>query len=321
MTTTENTTMARLADVERWLDEHRISWRLEDVDLDDVDQRAGLRNQTRLDALNADAVDRYTADMQAGAVFPPLILRRGDDRRWLPVDGNHRCTAARNAGRTVHPAYLVEDLTASQAHELAIVANRTHGLPLTDEERLWHAVSMVHDGTMSIERSAEAVGVTADKLRRRLASEKFVRRAVKLQMTGWEEISESNRHVLQSIKDDMVFRRAVRLAGERRILSAEIPPLVARINTSSVSAALDELSELDKESRERRSPGRPPAAATSPRKRLLGDLDILIARFTANAVAEDCTTDAAREQVAQQIKVAVRHLIKIHDTVAGRRLR
>lgn len=312
MTTTAHDTAIRLAVVEQWLDQHDIAWTLDTVDLGQVDHVAGLANQTRLDALNADAVARYTADMEGGATFPPVILRRAGER-WLPVDGNHRLASARAAGRRNHSAYLIDELTAAQAHELAIAANRTHGLPLTDEERLWHALHLVHDDGVTIEQAAAAVGITADRLSRRLAVEKFTKRAVHLQMNGWADLSETNRHILQALKDDMVFRRATRLAQERRVLAAEVPPLVARLNSLTTTDALDVLSEIDRNTRgiDRRGVGRPPSAATSPRKRLMGDLDTLVARFTPRSVADDCTTNQAREQTSRQIKAAARHLMKI----------
>jgi ParB-like chromosome segregation protein Spo0J len=309
MTDLDTTTLVRLPDVEAWLDDHQVAWVLDTVDLADVDVPAGYKNQTRLDAINRDTVDRYTTDMEAGATFPPIILRHAG-AKWIPVDGNHRLTAARATRQPTIAAYLIKQLTAGQALELAIAANRTHGLPLTDEERLWHALAMIHDGT-PVEAAARAVGVAVDKLRRKVAVEKFTKRAAGLQMRNWADTSESARQILISIKDDRVFRRATRLVADRKVLAAEVGPLVARINASTAGAALDELSEIDKVARTRRDPGRPVSFNTSPRRRLINDLDQLITRFAPAAVADDCETDMARQQASDQIKAAARHLMKI----------
>lgn len=319
--TTAHDTRTRLPDIEQWLDDHDIAWTLDDVDLATVDRQAGLANQTRLDALNGDAVARYTADMETGAQFPPVILRRdnaGD--QWLPVDGNHRITAARAAGHATHPAYLLERVTAEQAHELAIAANRTHGLPLTDEERLWHAVSMVDKSNASISAAAQTCGIPRARLHAHLAAQQFTKRAAKLGIRDWSALNTSTRSRLAGITDDRVFRRLTELAASGALIHREIDETITRVNTLDVNAALDHIAELKASSngRTRNTRGKPASPTLSPRKRILTDLDLLIARFTPNAVADDTTTDAARQQVANQITVAVRHLMRIHDAVTGK---
>lgn len=304
-------TLPRLVDVERWLDDHRVAWRIDEVLVADVDQVAGLANQTRLEALNGEAVARYTADMEGGATFPPVVLR-ADGGRWVPVDGNHRITAARDAGRVLLAAYLLDDVTVEQAHELSIAANRTHGLPLTDEERLWHAVAMVADGS-SIAGAAGTCGIPTGRLQNHLAATRFARRCTDAGIGGWSKLPTTTRARLDTIGDARVFRRTVDLACSGALITSEVADTISRVNQLPTGDALDLLNGIRRDARGRTRNGRghPPSATTSPRRRLVTDLDLLMSRFTADAVAADCGTAMARQQVSDQIKAAARHLMRI----------
>src|SRR4051794_16288523 len=53
-----------------------------------------------------DMVERYTAHMRAGAVFPPLVLHESPEATTV-VDGHTRMKAAQNERRPTFPAYVL----------------------------------------------------------------------------------------------------------------------------------------------------------------------------------------------------------------------
>ncbi|HXH58446.1 ParB/RepB/Spo0J family partition protein [Iamia sp.] len=305
-----------LPELEAWLDAHQVTWELvPDIDILSVDVVAGLANQARLTSLNEDVVDRYAADMAAGARFPPVVLNRVGGR-LIPVGGNHRLAAARRAGVATLPAYVLDEVDDTTVHLLAIEDNRRHGLPLTDEERLHHAVHLTQTDHTPAE-AADVCGISLNKLHRHLRANNASRRAVRLDVDGWAALSVTARAQLDSITDDAAFAHIVRLAVDGTVLAGEVGPVVARVNAAvDVAAARRLLTDLERASagRTRRGVGRPPSADLAPRLRLLADLDGVM-RFDPAAVARNSHTPEQRAQVAAQCKAAARHLMAIEKAL------
>jgi hypothetical protein len=79
-------------------------------------------------------VDRYAEAMQAGAVFPAIVVFRDADGEHHLADGHHRVEAARRVGLAEIDADIRKgDRAAALWH--AVGANARHGLPLTPADR------------------------------------------------------------------------------------------------------------------------------------------------------------------------------------------
>lgn len=311
MTATDTYSPNRILELEAWLDRNSITWELVDeLPVDEIDHIGGLANQARLQPLDEEVVDRYAADMEAGALFPPIILRRAGCA-LIPVGGNHRTAAARKAKRPTLPAYLV-DVDDEHAHLLAIEDNRRHGLPLSDEERLYHAVQLANGGKHTAAEAAKICGLTTAKLQTQLAANKGAARAIHLDVDGWAALSTTARAKCGSINNDSLFARVVPLVANGSILSNEIADIVSRINTAEWPKAVElvDALELDSRQRTRRTRGHPVSKVRAPATRLLHDLDGIM-NFDPAEVAADCRTPEQRARVANQIKAAARRLMAI----------
>jgi hypothetical protein len=307
---TDDTT--RILELEAWFDQHRITWTLDpDVPVADIDALAGLANQARLSPLDEDVVDRYAADMHAGAHFPPIVVRR-HRRKLIPVGGNHRTAAARRAGIPTLAAYIVTSLTDDQVHLLAIEDNRRHGLPLSDDERLYHAIQLVNAGRMVTE-AANICGLAPNKVQRQLDANRGAARAIRLEVDGWLNLSTTNRAKCSSVRDDRLFARLVPLIASGAIPSQEVPDIVARLNGAELGRHADELLDAledDAQNRTRRTTGHPVSKMRAPATRLVHDLDGILS-YEPDAVARDCHSPEQKLRVANQIKVTARRLMAI----------
>lgn len=302
----------RLPELEDWLSANAITWRYEPaLSLADIDHMTGLANQARLQPLDEHVVDRYQADMEAGAMFPPIVVRR-HRRKHIPVGGNHRCAAARKAGVPHLAAYVLESITDEQVHLLAIEDNRRHGLPLTDDERLYHGVQLVNSGRHTTVDAARICGIPAHKLGRQLDANRGAQRAIRRDVDGWAALSTTSRAKCVSIQNDAVFARVVPLIANGTILAAEVQDLVARINEGTVEQATELIDALEADAgqRTRRSTGHPVSRTRAPATRLLHDLDG-ICSYEPAGVAADIHTPEQRTRLANQIKVAARRLMAI----------
>lgn len=312
MTTLEDQTvqLPRIGELEDWFDAHGITWRLEQIPLDQVDHLAGLANQARLSPLDEQVVDRYTADMEAGAVFPPIVVRR-ERRKLVPVGGNHRCAAARKADVGSLAGYIVEGLTDELVHLLAIEDNRRHGLPLSDDERLFHAVQIVNAGRTVVDAAA-ICGLPAHKLGRQLDARRGGERAVRLDADGWAALSTTAKARIVSIRDDSAFARVVALAASAAIPAIELADVVGRVNKGTPEQAAELLDALESDAglRTPRAGGHPVSKMRAPATRLLHDLEG-ICGYDPKAVAGDCVSAEQRARLAKQVKATARRLMAV----------
>lgn len=98
--------------------------------------------QMRLIGVAEETIEQYCMAMEAGAVFPPVVVYRVPDGRQILTDGWHRTTAYKQLGRATIEAVIHEG-TEKEAYDYArFTANRTNGLRLTrsDLQALCEAV-------------------------------------------------------------------------------------------------------------------------------------------------------------------------------------
>lgn len=101
----------------------------------------------------------------AYAEFPPIVChqRTTRTRKLVLIGGNHRTIAARQAGLTTLPGYIVE-AEPETIVTLTYEDNRRHGLPPSDAERVAQAIHLIDTGNYTQEQAAALVGIPAPKL-------------------------------------------------------------------------------------------------------------------------------------------------------------
>lgn len=227
--------------LEAELDDAHIVWVYEpDLALADIDISKSLANQARIgEPLIEDVVERYRADYERGDRFPPILCRRtGPRAKLIVLGGNHRRAAASAAGRTSHPAYIVE-CTDPAALTIMYGDNRRHGMPPSKLERCAQGAHLIDNGWTQAEAAA-AVGVSQPSLSNYLNVSRTSRRARMLDLGPvFDQLPNQAKEALARVGADPVFVEAVKVTASAKLTGPETAELVKRIRgTRSEADAL-----------------------------------------------------------------------------------
>lgn len=222
--------------IEERLEARHIDFRFEpNYSIDGIADAEG--HQVRLIEHRAptEMVNRYSQQMNAGAVFPAIVV----NERGELIDGNTRRRAALKAGRSTMPAYICRDLTPLQARALSVELNQANGLPMDEGELHAYVRSAVHEGqALDTKTCVRITGVRRSTLERWKAQAQFEQRA---RQCGISEVdlaalSESVQATLNGIRLVPVLREAAALAAAARMPSSGVRALVARIKSAPSEA-------------------------------------------------------------------------------------
>jgi len=113
-------------------------------------------NQARLgEAVLAELVGKYRRDIDAGAIFPPIIVTTAG----VVADGNNRVAAHLEASLERIAAYVV-DANETVFQLLALSANARNGLPNSAEAQTAHVVQFHDTGTFTLRQIAHMLGMS-----------------------------------------------------------------------------------------------------------------------------------------------------------------
>jgi hypothetical protein len=103
-----------------------------DLPIVEIEATAGTQVRRFLDPK---IIEAYTEDMQARAVFPPIIVfAEKGSKRYVLADGFHRLASAKAAGLTM----ILCDIREGRVHDalaFALGANVAHGLRRTNKDK------------------------------------------------------------------------------------------------------------------------------------------------------------------------------------------
>ena len=111
--------------------------------------------------LNKATVSDYQLAVEQGATLPPLDVYKIDGQFYV-VDGFHRLEAQRNIGCTTVEV-IVHEGDKDDASRAAIIANQTHGLPRSPEDKRLAVLRAINDpiyGEKSDTQLARLIGVS-----------------------------------------------------------------------------------------------------------------------------------------------------------------
>lgn len=298
---------------EAWLDSLGVAWHFDPVfGFDHIDWAASKANQARLEPLNDDVVERYTADYERGDVFPPVLLRHPRARPLATlIGGNHRLTAASRAGRRNHAAYVLDVDDDLDALRLAYLDNRRHGLAPSDDERVLQAAHLIAAQGISQAEAAAIVGLSIGKLNRGMAVIKADERAKALGIDAWPTLAKTVRWRLSSLASDPVFEAATRLAVYSEMGAEDAYSLVRQLMAVDDDVeAMHIVGEVEEAMSERRRGTGGRSLKATPRSRMLESLRI-VASLDAGAIVAACTTDDHRKVLRDSILAAAQTMAKV----------
>lgn len=199
--------------IEKNLDDLGLLYEYADsVNISDIDIKQSKVNQARImEQVNEDIVSFYTASLQAGDIFPPIILVKIDGKyKFICADGNHRISSALKAGMNqwIHGAYIVESCTDEQRRLLAYSVNLNHGLPASKNDRILHAMWLTEQYGTTIKDASEQMRVNKSAVQEAIRYKKAYARAT---LNGCEPkgINKSALLKINIIQDDKIYSELV----------------------------------------------------------------------------------------------------------------
>lgn len=313
----------RRPDIEEDLaNKYNVGWQYHSgMPTSEFDIERGLDNQARFQAINRDKVEEYREAVERGDAFPAVIAYRPGRAQKAPlvsIDGNHRLVAHDEAKKGIDVYEIDRGTRAATIALMNYAFNARHGLGITDEEKIHHALFLYGSGS-SQEQAAAEVNVPLAKLQRAVSKAKADQRAVDMDLDPreWEVLAQASKGKLNAIATDEGFVAASKLAYKARLTSGEVAEMVQELNTSRgaakqksmvrtmTDAYLDRIQDLA---------GGTNASATrplTPRARLVMTLGNVMALPDDLAGLAAAFADAERDEISVKITDAANKLTKL----------
>lgn len=315
-------------DIEKWLSGWSVPYSyLETVKIDRIDLMRSQRNQARIgDVIDKATVERYAQAMLNGDEFPPIVVWRGPENKYVVIDGNHRLQAAIVAKNDAIAAFLLGDGVKPQViTAMTFEANVRHGKQVSEAERIHHALWLTDNG-MSLGEAGRRLNLSASALRKAKAEQEANRRAdsAGIDRRVWDRIPYTPKMRLSAISTDEGFVDAVRLAHEAGMGAMEVQEMVAHINdTRSASRQRAYVKELragyaDQIAARKAgdTSGMKGVRTRSPKTAWSSAVGMLLA-LPPVGVLSDSLSDPEREAILDRVEEAVKFLTVARDQLGG----
>lgn len=303
---------AATIEVEAWLQRRDVKYApATGIPMAMIDERRSRSNQARKDALVPESVERFANSFREGRPFPPIVCYALGNRLVI-IDGNNRHEAAKRAKREFIAGIIIDETTPSELIQLLTVeANNGHGVTPDKAWRIRQANHLVTLG-FSDNKAAEASGVTALQMKNARAAAEASARARKLNVVGFDELSDSNKTVINVVKSDPVFLAAARLAVSQRLANDQLKDLLRAIKTgrseAEMLAIVAEQAELfNVEVAAKRAEKR---GVSSPKNALVSGVG-LITKCDAVALVSQIMTVHDRDTIRRRLDEAVDKILAI----------
>lgn len=296
--------------LERLLIRHSVEFRfVENYPIEKIDTAADTQIR---DATDTGVVERYAEALTEGAEFPAVLLRCRDElgqgSDTTVIGGWHRLRAHVQAGRGTIAAYVV-DVDDTTALGISIEDNATHGLPLTNSERIRHGLALIEGHGYGISAAAARVGLSVNMMTRAIQRIEGQRRADRMHVGDqFRRLVESSQSRLQNLTSDVVFASAINEAVTSRWTTGTIYHLVTELNkTEDVKSQLIMLGDFAQE-RDSQTQQRGRNYAGEARQAILrtNEIDIVLAVRGCRAEDRRHTADQARRVGLVMLELAER---------------
>jgi len=238
------------------------SARLELIPMSEVDEKASLANQARFEPIDWDQVRTYKHMLLAGAKFPPIIVWRKPNGRYVIVDGNHRFQTYKLTGDDPIVGYVIDGIDMLQFQDMAAAMNAYNGRRLSHEESKRHAVNLSCRG-LTRKQIVTATGLTATEVKRAIGEAEARRRCQSIR--GVDKLPERVLAPLNGISSDVVLLKAAAVVSACGPTAREVDVMVPEINRqrseadqiAAVEAWGADLNAVRQERRQPRTPAKP----------------------------------------------------------------
>jgi len=234
--------METRSQIEQVLEQVGVSYRWHDtVKLGEIEIDPTTGNHGRIIQIDQEAVNSYAVCMKNGDIFPPIVIAM-IGKKYVSISGNHRCSAARQIGKESWDSGVIEVINASQRQieNVAFILNKTHGKPLSPDDRVSAAIQFVKQTGSTQEEAGKIFGVTPNQVSRTLTYEKAIARIDKTDYTPGMKISVKSINKdalvkLNQLTDENVFINTAILVKKAKMLNTEVDSFVDELKKKNTT--------------------------------------------------------------------------------------
>lgn len=217
-----------------------LSWTQVVVAAKDIDVKLSRHNKARLSPLNNSTVEDYRDAMEAGDVFPCIVIARVNGaQKYVIAGGNHRHEAALMLNETEFFAMAV-DCDDMQFDVLCRRLNLVVGQREDRSVRAEQAADLVSRRKMTVKDAAAQMGVLESAVSKVLCRRRSEEACVRFQVpvTG---LDAGDFATLHAIKDDAVMLPLAAALLRMKMRDADVAKLITSAKSQPTEAKRKEL--------------------------------------------------------------------------------
>jgi ParB family transcriptional regulator, chromosome partitioning protein len=190
-----------------------------------LDQIDANPHQTRYD-FNQDNLEELAFSIKANGVVQPVVVRPGEEGRYILVLGERRCRASKLAGKTTVPA-IVRRVSEQQAAEMTVIENlQREDLNCLEQAAAFAKLS--RDFGMTQQQIGERVGLSRESISNYMRLLKLP--GAVLEYLTYNKLSFGQARELLALENPELITRVADEAVKKNLTDVQVEDLVAKLN-------------------------------------------------------------------------------------------
>jgi ParB family chromosome partitioning protein len=191
------------------------------IPLDEIDKNP---YQTRYD-FDPEMLEELADSIRANGVVQPVVVRPGEDGRYILILGERRCRASKLAGKTTVPA-IVKRVSTQQAAEMTIIENlQRQDLNCIEQAEAFRVLSKEFNLTQ--QQIGERVGMSRESVSNYMRLLKLSQPVMEHVLAGRIGFSEARE--LLKLEDPVRIEQAAERVVKEQMKWEQIETMVARM--------------------------------------------------------------------------------------------
>ena len=190
-----------------------------------LDQIDANPHQTRYD-FDAENLEELAYSIKASGVVQPVVVRPGEEGRYILVLGERRCRASKLAGKTTVPA-IVRRVSEQQAAEMTVIENlQREDLNCLEQAAAFAKLS--RDFGMTQQQIGDRVGRSRESISNYMRLLKLPEPV--LEYLKYNKLSFGQARELLALENPELITRVADEAVKKNLTDAQVQDLVAKLN-------------------------------------------------------------------------------------------
>jgi ParB family chromosome partitioning protein len=190
-----------------------------------LDQIDANPHQTRYD-FEQDSLEELAYSIKANGVVQPVVVRPGEEGRYVLVLGERRCRASKLAGKTTVPA-IVRRVSEQQAAEMTVIENlQREDLNCLEQAAAFAKLS--RDFGMTQQQIGDRVGLSRESISNYMRLLKLP--GAVLEYLTYNKLSFGQAREMLALENAELITRVADEAVKKNLTDLQVEDLVAKLN-------------------------------------------------------------------------------------------